>query len=334
MARKLKQDSVQVMLAPNKQIAFDDRHIPYREGVMLASNKFDGNRCFCRAGDLLTRNMLDQPNQNLPAFLADMVRYASDHELCFDMELLIPDATHHGVHGKVFNSHTAEIPKNTTVNVFDCLTLEEWNDRCKNVVPFSERIKRYQAFCAKVKGPYLSVGQRPIRSAEEAQDDFEKAIDRGYEGIMLRNATAGYKQARCGHKGAWMLKFKAEATVDGVVTEVVQMRKMKDGIERTRNTFGRLETPTRNEDNYDLQDSVGALVVRTEDGAECKVSFAAGVADADERRRLWADRKNVVGRWVEIKVFAVGAKDALRSGRIVRWRDDKAGTPTPKRKKA
>lgn len=324
MARKAKEDTKQVMLAPNALIPFDDARIPYPN--MLGSYKLDGNRCFIRHdGAILTRNMLPQPNKNLAKFLEPLVRIAKNEGLCFDMELFIPNATHHGVHGSVFNSHNKPIPENTQVHVFDVFSGTCW-DGTDPFPSFESRLGLLaDVFSSDLdeSGRFVEVQQRPLRNAAEAQAMFEEALELGHEGIMLRRADGGYKNhSRCTHKEALLLKFKAEDNVDGVIIEVEQQLKMKAGIKRTRNAFGRMENPTKNADNYEPTDSVGSFLVKDDEGRTSRVMFAAGVADQEQRRTWWKKRKSLIGKYIEFKAFP-GGKDGIRSGRMIRWRPDK-----------
>jgi hypothetical protein len=321
MTRKQKVDTKQVMLAPNGLIPFGDKRIPYPD--MLGSYKLDGNRCFIRHdGAILTRNMLPQPNKNLAKFLGPLADYAKDSNRCFDMELFIPNATHHGVHGSIFNAHDKPIPRDTQVHVFDTFSGESWEGR-DSFAAFEDRVKVLRAILEDFSAPFIAVEQRVLRNAAEAQAMFEEALELGHEGIMLRRADGGYKNhSRCTHKEALLLKFKAEETVDGVIVEVEQQLKMKEGIKRTRNAFGRMENPTKNADNYEPTDSVGSFLVKDDEGRTSRVMFAAGVADQEQRRTWWKKRKSLIGKYIEFKAFP-GGKDGIRSGRMIRWRPDK-----------
>lgn len=327
MARKAKADTRSVMLAPNSLIPFDDPRIPYPH--VLSSFKMDGNRCFIRHdGAILTRSLIPQPNKNLPEFLGLLVVYAQEEGVCFDGELLIHGATHHGVHGSVFNSHDKPIPEGATFNVFDMLTADEWRDPLgaraldARVKAYHDAVRHIRKTCGKDAAHIIAVEQRRMESPKHAEADFANALELGHEGVMLRNATGGYKQGRCGHRNAWLLKFKAETTYDGQIVEVMQQLKMKPGIERQRNEFGRLVQPTKNSDNYEPTDCCAGFKVRMEDGTEGEVTFAEGVADMAQRRQWWKERKSLIGKTIEFKAYP-GAKDSIRSGRMIRFRPDK-----------
>lgn len=329
MAREAKADNKSVMLAPNKQVPFDHKHVVY---PLYGSWKFDGHRTFVRAGDLLTRHMLRARNKRLHELLAPVSEYTRKRGICLDMEVLLPSAAHHGVHTKILNSLDVEVPAETEFHVFDAVTLSEW--QAGVAAKFTDRMARYveavheiRLLVAKQKRSprFVAVEQRHLKDADAARAMFQEALALGYEGIMLRNPGGGYKQGRCGHKGAWLLKFKAEETEDGQIVEVVQQLKMRDGVERTRNAFGRLEQPTKNAQNYAPTDSVGSFKVRNEKGQVSEITFAEGVADTAQRKRWWRDRASLVGLWVEYKCYP-GGKDGIRSGRMTKFRPDKART--------
>lgn len=354
MARKAKLDTRSVMLAPNKMVPFDHPHIPYPR--VVGSLKFDGNRNFNRAGVNLTRNMLPQANGYINNFLIAMNQVAESEGLCFDMEIFDPTATHHGkISGWINASKNAKpIPDHWKVFVFDVLPLDEW-ERGSFTFTYEERIELYTDLVAEINkyarrklgakdDRYVAVEQIRMASPADAQAYFEEVMREnrtGIEGIMLRSLDAVYRQTRVGTKGCALLKFKDEHTEDAQIIDVVQMRKMRKGIARTRNAFGRLETPTRNKDNFTVQQNVGALVVRTEDGREFEVTFAGpckgnpeGWSIERRRKEIWIPYKTnpnlIIGRWIEFKHYPVGAKEKARSGRMIRFRDDKAGTKVAK----
>jgi len=342
--RKAKQETKSVMLAPNKIIPATDPRIPYATGVVGAL-KYDGNRNFCRFdGEHLSRNMLTQPNPYLADFLRRMTRVAQANEVCFDMEIFDPTAAHHGkISGWLNASKNAKpIPEHWRAYVFDAVPRQEWESGVFTT-KFRDRHTIYRDLVVAMNSGmgdtkrYIAVRQRPLTNAADALAMYDEAIASerpGIEGIMLRSIEAVYAAKRVGHKGAALLKLKEAETTDAKIIGVVQMRKMKEGIERKRNAFGRLETPTRNDANYTVQENVGALVVRLDDGVECEVMFA-GPCDANpegwslNRRyeEIWKpykrDPANIIGKMIEFTHFPVGAKDKARSGRMIRFRPDK-----------
>jgi ATP-dependent DNA ligase len=341
--RKQKQETKSVMLAPNKIIPLEDPRITYATGIVGAL-KYDGNRNFCRDdGTMLTRNMLDQPNKHINTFLADMAHIARTQRVCFDMEIFDPTATHHGkISGWLNASKNAKpIPDHWRAYVFDAIPAGEW-ERGIFVTPFARRYELYRRLVPLMNERlgdkrYIAVRQRELVDADAARAFYEESIASerpGIEGIMLRSTLATYEAKRVGHKGCALLKVKEAETTDARIVEVVQMRKMREGIERTRNGFGRLETPTRNSENYTVQNNVGALVVELPNGVRCEVMFAGPCKANPEgwplerrQREIWKpykdDPSSIIGRMIEFTHFPVGAKDKARSGRMIRFRPDK-----------
>jgi DNA ligase-1 len=102
------------------------------------------------------------------------------------------------------------------------------------------------------------------------------AIKGGYEGIMLKDPTEGYK---CKRSVAW-LKLKPFIEVSLTVTAVE---------EGTGRNVGKL----------------GALVCEgTDDGKDIVVNVGSGFSD-DNRETYWAARDQVVGKVVEVRADAV-----------------------------
>ena len=121
------------------------------------------------------------------------------------------------------------------------------------------------------------------------------AIDGGYEGIMLKDPSAGYK---CKRSVAW-LKLKPFIEVSLTVVAVE---------EGTGKNVGRL----------------GALVCEGEDdGRRILVNVGSGFSD-DQRIAFWAARAEIVGDIVEVRADAITQNQdgtySLRFPRFLRFR--------------
>lgn len=304
-----------VLLAPNEQLDFDDPRIRY---PMLASVKFDGTRCICVGGELLTRNMKPQKNRNLPEHLRSLVDFCRRESMVMDMELYDHTLGSHGDHTSILASHDKPIPETMTAHYFDCLTLDEWHSG--KAEPFSERIAR--AWDIAFGEPWLRpVAHRPVMHEQDARFTFADAVGLGYEGIMLRCPNAPYKHGRATPKEGIIFKFKQFETIDGVILEVIQRRKMKEGLDRTLTPTGHLER-IHTKDSFDLDEMVGAFRVRFEDGTESEVNYGRGF-NHETRRQHWNERESLIGRCVEVRHLPHGAKDGIRIGTLVRFRPDK-----------
>jgi DNA ligase-1 len=126
------------------------------------------------------------------------------------------------------------------------------------------------------------------------------AIKGGYEGIMLKDADAGYK---CKRSVAW-LKLKPFIEVS---LEVIDVE------EGTGKNIGRL----------------GAIVCQgVDDGKTIQVNVGSGFSDSD-RDSYWSSRDSLLGQIVEVRADAVTQNQdgtySLRFPRFLRFRGFEVG---------
>ena len=139
---------------------------------------------------------------------------------------------------------------------------------------------------------------------EEGRQKFkninQRAIDGGYEGVMLKDPDAFYE---CKRSSAWLkLKPVIEVTLG-----------VDDVEEGTGRNIGRL----------------GALVCSgQDDGKQITVNVGSGFSDID-RDQFWASRDLLIGQLVEVKADAITQNQdgtySLRFPRFSRFRGFEAG---------
>lgn len=154
--------------------------------------------------------------------------------------------------------------------------------------------------------PNISVVGRELidLDTDEGQTQFkelnQRAIDGGYEGIMIKDPEAKYE---CKRTTSWLkLKPFIEVTLEVVDVE-----------EGTGRNEGRL----------------GAFICKGEDdGRTISVNCGSGFSDSD-RDLYWSERGKVVGRLVEIRADAITQNQdqtySLRFPRFLRFRGFEAG---------
>jgi len=128
----------------------------------------------------------------------------------------------------------------------------------------------------------------------------KKAIDAGFEGVMLKDVNAIYE---CKRTSSW-LKSKPYITVDLTVVEVEEGTGKYEG-------------------------KMGALVCEGIDGdRQIRVNVGSGFADSD-RDSYWDSRDSLIGQVVEIRADAVSQSQdgnySLRFPRFERFRGFMAG---------
>ncbi len=131
----------------------------------------------------------------------------------------------------------------------------------------------------------------------------QRAIDGGYEGIMIKELDAAYE---CKRTTAW-LKLKPFIEVSLTVVAI------EEGSAGTKN-----------------ENNLGALVCEGEDnGKFIRVNVGSGYSD-ELRSELWACKEQVVGQVVEVRADAAtksqdGEHWSLRFPRFLRFRGFEAG---------
>jgi DNA ligase-1 len=195
----------------------------------------------------------------------------------------------------------------SVLNLFDCIPLAmfktgKWNfkqtDRSAHLTKF---IETHGAVLTSVR----VVGQELVdldttAGKKRYREINAQAIAGGYEGIMLKDPSAGYE---CKRSVAW-LKLKPFIEVSLEVTNLE---------EGTGKNVGRL----------------GALVCSgQDDGKDIAVNVGSGFSD-ELRDSVWGDRDSVVGQIVEVRADAVTQNQdgtySLRFPRFLRFRGFEAG---------
>ena len=294
--------------APSEQVPFTDPRIQY---PMMGSIKYDGFRGLLINGVFYSPVLKPYRNQNLPSHFAEAVEL-SKLGWVLDGELWSQPLSFNELQSRI--SSVQGSLTSVEYHIFDAVRAEEWG----SFTPFY-----HDRYLRLIHLPQMSnckvVHQHLISSAQEAETFYEDMLSAEHEGVILRSPFGRYKNNRCTHNESNMLKFKAFSTSDGVITKVIQRRKLKEDLEREYAPTGLLEK-VHTKDSYTLDDAVGAVEVLFE-GVLFQCAFGRGFS-YKEKQELWTKRDRLPGRHVEFKHMKHGAKDRPRIGSIVRFRYD------------
>ena len=163
--------------------------------------------------------------------------------------------------------------------VFDMLTLDEFNagGTNKNAIERRQRIVNLSdLFTYRIQ---LVDATLIDMDSDEGQVKFQqmnkRALDEGYEGLMIKPVAEGYK---CKRSHAW-LKIKPFIEVTLKVVDLEEGTGKNEGL-------------------------LGALVVEGEDdGKFFRLNVGSGLTD-DNREQIWANQDAVIGQLVEIRADA------------------------------
>jgi len=170
------------------------------------------------------------------------------------------------------------------LNLFDYLTLKEFEAGGTNSAKQTHRSRMLEEWYETVQDqlPNITVvGQELVDlDTDEGQEKFRKinqrAVDGGYEGIMIKDPDAIYE---CKRTTSWLkLKPFIEVTLE-----------VKNVEEGTGRNVGRL----------------GALVCEgDDDDRHIRVNVGSGFSDSD-RDTFWNSRSDVLGKLVEVRADAI-----------------------------
>ena len=193
------------------------------------------------------------------------------------------------------------------LNVFDILTLAEFEAGYSDTIQLrrSELLENWYEYYGAQCPNVTVVGQELVdldttAGQKRYKEINAKAIEGGYEGIMIKDPAAAYE---CKRSVAW-LKLKPFIEVS------LNVQAIEEGTGRN---VGRL----------------GALVCSgSDDGRDITVNVGSGFSDAD-RDQFYHNRSNIIGQVVEVRADAITQNQdgtySLRFPRFLRFRGFEVG---------
>ncbi len=256
---------------------------------VLASPKLDGVRAIIRDGYVYSRSNKLIPNK--------YVQKLFKHLDFFDGELVVGDPTSPTCYRDTVSGVMSEDGEpDVWFYVFDHIG--------DLTLPYTKRAAQIARQLKKTDKVRL-VEQIPIEDLEGLAIYEARMLDLGYEGVMVRDQNAPYKQGRSTVREGYLLKVKrfmdAEATIVGFE------ERMHNGNEATINELGRTKRSSHKA-NKSGRGDLGALIVEM-DGM--RFNIGTGFTDA-ERAEIWNNKDKYLGKQVKFKYLPVGMKDLPR----------------------
>lgn len=295
------------------------------KGPLWGFAKIDGVRCLNRGffnerdkrpeGDLLSRSMKKFPNLELN----EMFGGAEFRGL--DGELTVTEPN---------DPMSCRAASGAVATIKGSSPWKWWVfDNFRNPdLPFHERYARIPDF-----GPMVDIYRLPfhlITSVKDFREIEREIVERqGFEGLILRDPNAKYKEGRATVKEGSMLKIKrfvdAEAEVVGFEEEMANTNTAtideRGYTKRSNAKAGMIGKGT-----------LGALICRD---PTTGVEFSVGGGfTADERIAYWANREALIGRILTYKHLPVGQKEKPRHTGFVAFREKFDMDPVRKPRRA
>jgi DNA ligase-1 len=271
---------------------------------LLASPKLDGVRALNMDGRLVSRKLKDIPNSYVQQWLGQRYFHGYDGELVAGL------STGQGVFHRTTSAVMSEggTPQ-VTFWVFD-----RWD------MPDHPYVSRLANLPSPIDpDPDELIRIRPLKHVvirnRNHLDRYEAiCLEKGYEGVMVRNPEGLYKHGRSGKTDKWLCKVKrfedAEAECIGIVEQ------MHNGNEAKPNELGYMKR-TSHKAGKTAKGTTGTLVCRLPGGVQFEIGTGM---DEATRARLW--KNPPIGKQIKFKFQPTGIKDKPRFPVFLGIRED------------
>jgi len=268
-------------------------------GYVIGSPKMDGVRGIVSDGKLLSRSL--KPIRN--AYTQQL--FAIPEMEGVDGELIVGDVTATDVY-RTTNSgvmrSTGE-PK-VTFFAFDIQMKGTYEERYANLD--GRHLPQNVVVCL----------CEQLHTLEEVAEYEKECLERGFEGIILRNPLAEYKYGRAGKTNKELLKVKRFEDSEAEIIDEFEL--MHNANEAQTNELGRTFRSTSKE-GLEGTGTLGGFHVRDiYSGVEFKIGTGF---NAEQRDAYWGGAEWWTGRIVKYKFFSVGVKEKPRHPVFLGFRD-------------
>jgi DNA ligase-1 len=140
-----------------------------------------------------------------------------------------------------------------------------------------------------------------------------RALEQGFEGVMIRSPNGKYKQGRSSVKEGILIKIKRFQDNEA---EIIGFNELMNNLnEKQVNEVGASKRSHKKE-NLSSSGTLGSFNVRgTFEGNEnCIFDIGTGMTN-EQRRDYWNDRNNLLGKIVKYKYFPIG-NELSSSGKL------------------
>jgi len=301
---------------------------------LLISIKLDGCRLLIKQGKIVTRSLKSLVNKQLNEKFEPLRKYTEEKNIIIDGEVFAPNIPFQFI-----------VSCFMTENYNTKQAIKKWDEMCKEHnffstreevfnklkfycfdylhpespdIPFKDRIIKASLVSEQFPKLMELLEHKEVHYKKEIEDYFQKALEEGYEGLILRNPNGRYKFNRCTIKENIAFKLKPWVTEDAKIIDIVQATQVNKDIEKTITELGRSRTSKRQEDRHNINKAQGFVV--DFHGKELIVPIAM----TDKMKKyIWLHQNEYVNKFIEFKYMNVGMKDLPRIPKFIRIREDK-----------
>lgn len=152
-----------------------------------------------------------------------------------------------------------------------------------------------------------------LHNVEEVEDYYEQCLNKGYEGVILRDPQGLTKFGRATVKEGAYLRMKPQSDKEAICLRLVEAQENLN--EAKTNALGRTERSSHKENKVG-KGMVGMLVCK-----DCttglEIDIGAGKLTHEERTHYWNNPDEIVGKFIKYRSMDTGVKDKPRFARMI-----------------
>lgn len=269
--------------------------------------KVDGCRAMHITGSLTGRSL--KPHANL--FITE--KYSNPRCTAFDGEMTAGDIKGDSL-CRDTTSAVNRIQGEPDVwwNLFDYLREDlidkPYKERYQELLDFTELHKTWCETMNIRVIPYIV-----LHNIAAVEAYYMKCLNKGYEGVILRDPEAHHKSGRCTVKEGAYLRLKPSSDKEAKVLRLVEAE--QNNNEAKVNELGRTERSSHKE-NLVGKGMVGMLVCQDLE-TSMEINVGAGKMTHEERTHYWNNPQEIVGKFIKYKSLDTGVKDKPRHARFM-----------------
>lgn len=293
------------MLAPREDPMSYPKYFEELRYPLMASPKLDGIRCIVKEGRCKSRTYKDLPSQQVQDLFSGL-----EH---FDGELIVGDSWDFDVYNRTQSAVMSQdkVVDNLFYYVFDWTSATALDD------PFEERLRIINYKIDSCDNPFVyAIGHKWIENYQELIEFENEMLFEGYEGLMLRNPKGRYKNGRGTWREGLIMKLKRYEDSEGQVIGFEEGRINLNPQERSELGYAKRSTSMMGMANAN---TLGKFIVLHEGKIEIEVG--PGNFNHYERKVIWDNQEQYLGRILKYRHFLHGVKDLPRFPRATGWRD-------------
>jgi DNA ligase 1 len=280
--------------------------LPYPLG---ATYKADGIRALKLNGSMKSRTLKPIKNAKINEILTAYLPENADGEI---------------IVGDTFQQTTSAVMRETTSLNFKGVVTFYWFDwvRENNLKePYKDRSQGIVDYLEAhpVTNEQLRIVPlipKVIANKEQLLDFEKEALEKSFEGVMLRTMNSPYKCGRSTLKQAFLLKLKRFVDDEATIIDFDELCHNEN--EKTRDERGFAKRSSHKE-NLVAAGRLGAFKVQNKEGTVFKIG--TGLNEA-QREEYWENRESLRGKLVKYKYFPIGVKEAPRHPVFLGFRDE------------